>query len=114
MSKLLKEQWSRLAFGKRNTSINEAAGEPSEEALVALENEWMDWCSGGSADSYAMGEMAELEDEINAMKSALGMPQHKQDYAWATDGSAPIHPTELRKRLAANPDPSYDCNFGQC
>ena len=43
MSKLLKEQWSRLAFGKRNTSINEAAGEPSEEALVALENEWMDW-----------------------------------------------------------------------
>ena len=25
MSKLLKEQWSRLAFGKRNTSINESS-----------------------------------------------------------------------------------------
>jgi len=111
MSKLLKEQWNKLAFGKGNQSINESMGEPSEEALVALENEWWELCDDGRAETYSMEEMAEIEDQINATKDAMGLPKHKQCYAWATDGvSPPIHPTELRNRLAQNPDPEYDCN----
>ena len=37
MSKLLKEQWSRLAFGERNTSITEGAGHSDDEFFDTIE-----------------------------------------------------------------------------
>ena len=84
---------------------------PGMEKLITLENEWWSYCDGGNASTYAMGEMAEIEDEINSIKDELGLSKHKQCYAWATDGvSPPIHPTELRNRLEQNPDPHYNCN----
>lgn len=111
MSKLLKEQWNKLAFGKGNQSINESMDEPTMENLIALENEWWSYCDGGNASTYEMEEMASIEGQINAVKDTLGLPKHKQCYAWATDGvSPPIHPTELRNELEQRPDPDYDCN----
>ena len=81
------------------------------ENLIALENEWWSYCDGGNASTYEMEEMASIEGQINAVKDALGLPKHKQCYAWATDGvSPPIHPTELRNELEQRPDPDYDCN----
>ena len=41
MSKLLKEKWSRLAFGNRNTSINESAAYQVAEDLY-----WKNAASG--------------------------------------------------------------------
>ena len=79
--------------------LSESQGDDQMSQLVALENEWWDWCSGGNADSYAMGEMANIEDQINDLKSQMGLPIHDHAYGWAYgDGSPPIHPTDLRKQ----------------
>ena len=38
MSKLLREQWARLAFGKRNTSINESADQQAVLDTIVQSN----------------------------------------------------------------------------
>ena len=62
MSKLLKEQWSRLAFGKRNTSINESSDRQAILDMIVQDNitnespETIEAFYGGLVRSATLGD----------------------------------------------------------
>ena len=60
MSKLLKEQWSRLAFGKRNTSINEVAGAPQPQG--EFQELAYQLLQAGSEDAGKIGWLLTIKD----------------------------------------------------
>ena len=71
MSKLIKDQWNRLAFGKRNTSLNESingshsvsVGAPTKEQILKESNEIaaMIWADNGEGTDYGQ----DLLDALN-------------------------------------------------
>ena len=60
MSKLLKEQWSRLAFGEKNISINEAAGAPVPQG--EFQELAYQLLQAGGEDASSVGWLLTLKD----------------------------------------------------
>ena len=66
MSKLLKEQWSKLAFGKRNTSINESL-DPRTQVDHIVQNTIEEFGAEVSAPFYNRLARAQSHDHFLAM-----------------------------------------------
>ena len=60
MSKILKEQWSRLAFAKGNTSCNEAAGMPQPQG--EFQELVYQFLQAGGEDAGSIGWLLTIKD----------------------------------------------------
>ena len=89
MSKLLKERWNRLAFGKKNQSLNESDRFhgilPQELWEISDYEDYRDMGINlrGYSDDELQMKIEQLEEEIEYEKDNMEDPQNQYDTAVA-------------------------------